>query len=435
MMRFATALLALALFAGSAFAEPITIEFWHAMGGKNGEMTQSVCDKFNASQTDYKVVPVFKNDYTSCMTGAIAAFRAGTPPAIAQIFEVGTATFMAAKGAYKPVYQLMAENGEKFDPSIYIPAIRGYYSTVDGKMLSMPFNSSTGVVYYNKDAFKKAGLDPEKSPKTWADMYDMSKKLMAAGYKNGFTSSWATWIQTEQFLAWHNVPYGTKANGFGGLDSTLQLNNPLLIRHFTDLYNWSKEKVFVYGGREGKPDALFTSGEVPIYFQSIGSYANMKSASKFEVGVGNLPYYGDVKTAPQNSIIGGASLWVMGKKSPAEYKGVARFFTFISRPEIQAFWHQGTGYLPITKAAYELTKLQGFYNDRPGLELAILQLNNKPTTDFSRGVRFGNLPQIRILEDETWEAILDDKISVKDGFDKVVKEGNALLRDFERVNK
>jgi sn-glycerol 3-phosphate transport system substrate-binding protein len=208
-----------------------------------------------------------------------------------------------------------------------------------------------------------------------------------------------------------------------------------MIKHFTDLYNWSKEKVFVYGGIEGKPDAMFTSGDVPIYFQSIGSYANMRSASKFEVGVGNLPYYPEVKAAPQNSIIGGASLWVMAKKSNAEYKGVAKFFTFISKPEIMAFWHQGTGYLPITKAAYELTKLQGFYTDKPGLELAINQLNNKTPTPNSKGVRFGNLPQIRIIEDQTWEAILDGKISVKDGFDKMVKEGNALLRDFERVNK
>ena len=146
------------------------IQWWHAMGGELGEKVNEIAAGFNASQNDYKVMPVYKGNYTETMTAAIAAFRAGEQPAIVQVFEVGTATMMAAKGAVYPVYQLMADAGEPFDPERYLAAVIGYYTTPEGKMLSMPFNSSTPVLYYNKTAFQKAGLDPNKPPKTWAEL-------------------------------------------------------------------------------------------------------------------------------------------------------------------------------------------------------------------------------------------------------------------------
>ncbi|HNX73451.1 MAG TPA: sn-glycerol-3-phosphate ABC transporter substrate-binding protein UgpB, partial [Spirochaetales bacterium] len=326
----------------SAFGQT-TVEFWHAMTGKNGDMVNSICDKFNASQKDYKVVPVYKGSYSDTMNAGIAAFRAGQAPAIIQVYEVGTATMMAAKGAIKPVYQLMAENNENFDPKVYIPAIRAYYSTSDGKMLSMPFNSSTAVMYYNKDAFRKAGLDPEKPPVTWPEFFEDAKKLKASGMEGGFTTNWISWIQLESFSAWHNLPFGTRNNGFDGLDTKLVYNNPIVIRHLENIYNLSKDKVFIYGGRENKANPLFTSGQVGLHFESIGGYGNMKANCKFDFGVARLPYYPDVPGAPQNSIIGGASLWVFNGKSKAEYKAVADFFSFISQPEMQAYWHKETG--------------------------------------------------------------------------------------------
>jgi sn-glycerol 3-phosphate transport system substrate-binding protein len=416
-------------------AQTTTVEFWHAMGGKNGEITQSICDRFNASQTQFKVSAVYKGSYPDTMNAGIAAFRAGSPPAILQVYEVGTATMMAAKGAIKPVFQLMAEQGEKFDPKAYIPTITGYYSTAKGEMLSMPFNSSTAVLYYNKDAFRKAGLDAEKPPVTWPQLFDAARKLKAAGFEAGFTTNWISWIQLENFSAWHNLPYATKTNGFDGLDTEFLINGPAQVRHLTNIYNLSKEKVFVYGGRENKANSLFTSGQVPIHFESIGGYGNMKATCKFDFGVAWLPYYPDVAGAPQNSIIGGASLWVMGRKSTADYKAVARFFTFLSSPEIQAYWHQETGYLPITKAAYELTKSQGFYKANPGPEMAIQQLLNKEPTANSLGIRFGFMPQIREILDEEWEAILADKKTPKQGLDDMVRRGNEKLREFERINK
>lgn len=433
MKKIAIIAMAFLMVAG-AYAQT-TVEFWHAMTGKNGEMVQTLADKFNASQKDYKVVPVFKGSYSDTMTAGIAAFRAGQAPAIIQVFEVGTATMMAAKGAVKPVYQLMAENNEKFDPKVYIPTITGYYSTSDGKMLSMPFNSSTAVMYYNKDAFKKAGLDPEKAPATWPEFFDYAKKLKASGMEGGFSTNWISWIQLENFAAWHNLPFGTRNNGFDGLDTQLVFNSPLVVKHLQTIYDLSKDGTFIYGGRENKANPLFSSGKVAMHFESIGGYANFKANCNFDFGVARLPYYPDVPGAPQNSIIGGASLWVFSGKSKSEYKAVADFFSFISQPEMQALWHTSTGYLPITMAAYELTKAQGFYKTNPGPEIAIKQLLNKAPTGNSMGIRFGNFNAIREIEDQTWEDILAGKISVKDGINKMVTDGNKMLRDFERLNK
>jgi sn-glycerol 3-phosphate transport system substrate-binding protein len=435
MKRSALMLLVLSLAAAAAVAAPVSVDFWHAMTGKNADMVAAVCEKFNASQSEYKIVPVFKGSYVETLNAGIAAFRAGQAPGIIQVYEVGTATMMAAKGAVKPVYKLMAEQGEKFDPKAYIPTITSYYSTSKGEMLSMPFNSSTAVMYYNKDAFQKAGLDPEKPPVTWPEFFEAAKKLKASGMEGGFTTNWISWIQLENFSAWHNQSFGTRSNGFDGLDAQLVYNTPLTIRHFETMYDLSKSKVFIYGGRENKANPLFTSGQVGLHFESIGGYGNMKANCKFEFGVARLPYYPDVAGAPQNSIIGGASLWVFNWKSAAEYKAIAKFFSFISLPEIQAFWHQNTGYLPITKAAYELTKAQGYYKDNPGLEVAINQLLNKAPTENSMGIRFGNFNIIREIEDQTWEDILAGKISPKDGLAKMVKDGNQTLRDFERINQ
>ncbi len=415
--------IAIALLAASVtISAQTSVEFWHAMTGKNGTMVQTLADKFNASQSLY-------------MNAGIAAFRAGQAPAILQVYEVGTATMMAAKGAVKPVYQLMAENKEKFDPNIYIPAVKGYYTDSQGKMLSMPFNSSTAVMYYNKDAFRKAGLNPDKAPATWPEFFAAARKLKAAGLEGGYTTNWISWIQLENFTAWHNVPFGTKSNGFQGLDTELVFNTPLVQKLFTQMYKDSKDKVFIYGGRENKANPLFISGQVGMHFESIGGYGTMKSSCKFDFGVARLPYYPDVAGAPQNSIIGGASLWVLNGKTKPEYQAVADFFSFISMPEMQSLWHKETGYLPITTAAYELTKKEGYYTANPGPEIAIKQLLNKTPTANSMGIRFGNFNIIREIEDQTWEDILADKISVNDGLAKMVKDGNAKLREFERLNK
>lgn len=430
----AAAAAALACGGGASAQAQVEIHWWHAMTGANNDVIVKLSEDFNQAQKDYKVIPTYKGSYPDTMNAGIAAFRAGNAPHIMQVFEVGTATMMAATGAVKPVHVLMKEAGEKFDPNAYLPTVTGYYSTSKGDMLSMPFNSSSMIMWYNKDAFKKAGLDPEKPPKTWPEVFDHAKKLKAAGYSTcGVSMAWTTWGMIEQFSAWHNVPLATKANGMDGFDTELKFNSPLHVRLLTDLVNLQKDKTFDYSGRTNTGEGRFTSGECPIFMTSSAFRGNVVRNAKFEFGSSTLPYYPDAPGAPQNSIIGGASLWVMGGKKPEEYKGVARFFSFLSDTDRQIWIHQTSGYLPITKAAYEKNKALGYYEKNPGTETALLQMTGKPPTENSRGLRLGNMVQLRDVWSEEIEEALAGKKAPQAALDAAVQRGNQMLRQFERT--
>ncbi len=410
------------------------LQWWHAMTGANNDVVVKLTEDFNAAQKDYKVVPVYKGSYADTMNAGIAAFRAGGAPHIMQVFEVGTATMMSAGGAIKPVHVLMKDAGETFDPAAYLPTITGYYSTTKGEMLSFPFNSSSAVMWYNKDSFKKAGLDPEKPPKTWPEVFEAAKKLKANGHPNcGFSNAWATWVNIEQLSAWHNVPLATKANGMDGFDTELKFNSPLHVKHLETLAELQKDKTYDYSGRTNAGEGRFTSGECAIFMTSSAFFGNVKANAKFDFGNAPLPYYADVAGAPQNSIIGGASLWVMSGKKPEEYKGIAKFFSFLSDTDRQVGLHTQSGYLPITKAAYDKVKASGFYKDKPYLETPLIQLTNKPPTENSRGLRLGNMVQMRDMWSEEIEAALAATKPAKQALDDAVTRGNAVLRQFEKT--
>jgi len=432
LLALSAAVLALSM-AAPARAQ-IEIQWWHAMPTALGEWVNDLAKDFNASQKEYRVVPTFKGSYDESMTAAIAAFRSGNAPHILQVFEVGTATMMASKGAIVPVGKVMADAGQKFDPKIYVPAVAGYYTAPNGQMLSFPFNSSTPVFHYNKDAFKAAGLDPESPPKTWPEVALAAAKLKAAGHKCPFTSSWGSWTQLESFSAWHNVEFATKGNGMRGTDARLTFNSPLHVRHIENLANMSKQGLFVYKGRGNAADATFYSGECAMATGSSALYGSIKRNAKFASGISTLPYYPDVPGAPQNTVIGGASLWVMSGRKPEEYKGVAAFFNYLSQPEVAAKSHQRTGYLPVTIPSFELTDKSGFYKQNPGTDVSVTQMIRK-TTDKSRGIRLGNFVQIRTIVDEELEQIWNGKKTAKEGLDSAVNRGNEQLERFEKANK
>jgi len=429
---------ALAALAAIGFAAPASaqteLQWWHAMAGELGQKLEKIATDFNNSQKDFNVVPVYKGTYPEVMTGAIAAFRAKQPPHIIQVFEVGTATMMAARGAVYPVYELMKDAAEPFDPKAYLPAVVGYYTDTQGNMLSFPFNSSTPVLYYNKDLFKKAGLDPNSPPKTWPEMGTAAAKLQAAGVPCGFTSEWPSWINVENLSAWHNVPIATQANGFGGFNTELKINGPVQVKHLAQLAEWQKAKVFDYGGRVASAEPKFTSSECGMILASSATRLNIITNLKSEVGIAMMPYWPDVKGAPQNSIIGGATLWVLKGHKAEDYKGVAKFFGYLSKPEVQAWWHQQTGYLPITQAAYELSRQQGFYEKNPGTDVSIKQITLNPPTENSKGLRLGSFVQIRNIIEEELESALQGKKTAQEALDSAVTRGNEVLRQFERAN-
>jgi sn-glycerol 3-phosphate transport system substrate-binding protein len=429
----AAAAVAATLAFGAAPAWAVTeVQWWHAMTGGNNDVVVKLANDFNASQNDYKVVPTYKGNYADTMNAGIAAFRAGNAPHIMQVFEVGTATMMAATGAVKPVYKLMAETGEKFDPKAYLSAITGYYSTSKGEMLSFPFNSSSTVMWVNLDALKKANI--AEIPKTWPEVFEDAKKLKAAGYdKCGFSNAWVTWVNLEQLSAWHNMPLATKANGLDGFDTVLEFNGPLQVKHLETLIELQKDKTYDYSGRTNGGEGRFTSGECPIFLTSSAFFGNVKSQAKFNFTNAPMPYYPDVKGAPQNSIIGGASLWVMGGKTAEEYKGVAKFLAFLSDADRQVGIHKASGYLPITKAAYEKATEQGFYKDQPYLETPLKELTNSEPTENSRGLRLGNMVQLREVWAEEIEQALAGKKTAKQALDAAVERGNQMLRQFEKT--
>ncbi|MGH6917654.1 MAG: extracellular solute-binding protein, partial [Geminicoccaceae bacterium] len=295
--RILSAVAALGVGLGTSAAYAATeIQWWHAMGGRNGEKVNEIAAGFNASQSDHVVTPVFKGNYTEVMTGAIAAFRAGEQPHIIQVFEVGTATMMAAEGAIYPVYQLMADAGEPFDPDVFLPAVAGYYTTPEGDMLSMPFNSSTPVLWYNKTAFEKAGLDPDTPPATWDELVAAVEKTQAAGYPCGLTTAWQSWVHVENASAWHDQPIATEENGFAGLGTELVFNqNDVVPRHIANMAEWQQSKIFDYGGRRNEAAPKFYSQECVMYSESSAGYGGITSNVKdFEFGVGMLPYYDDI---------------------------------------------------------------------------------------------------------------------------------------------
>ncbi len=410
------------------------VQFWHAFTGRLGDLLAEQVSTFNESQDDYEVVATHKGNYSETLNAGIAAFRAGEQPHILQVFEVGTATMMAAEGAIKPVYEVMADAGAEFDADAYIGAVKGYYTTTDGQMLSLPYNSSTPVLYVNRDKFEEAGVDPDMDLSTWENVGEALTALQAGGVECGLVTAWQSWIHLENLSAYHDTPFATEDNGFAGLGTELALNGDVQTAHIAMLGEWAKDGKFTYTGRRNEGGANFRGGECALFTELSAGYAGVKSEAEFDFEIRPLPYHASVEAAPQNTIIGGASLWVLSGHEDEEYKGVADFLNFLSTSDIQAKWHQDTGYLPITSAAAEATAASGFYDENPGTEVAGNQMTAKEPTANSKGLRLGSFDQIRGIIDEELEAVWAGDKDAKAALDSAKERGDQLLRRFEQAN-
>ena len=430
-----------AMIAGTTMLSPLVasaqteIQFWHAFTGRLGELVDAQVAAFNGGQSDYKVVASHKGNYSETLNAGIAAFRAGEQPDILMVFEVGTATMMGAKGAVKPVFEVMADAGATFDQDAYIGAVKGYYTDTDGQMLSLPFNSSTPVLWVNRDALAAAGIDADVDLSTWDKIGPVLDQLKAGGSTCPLTTAWQSWIQLENLSAYHNVPFATKDNGFSGLDTELAFNSPLQVKHVQAMGDWAKDGKFIYAGRRNESGANFRAGECALFTESSAGYAGIKAEAKFAFDVRPLPYWEGVADAPLNTIIGGASLWVMEGKDDAHYKGVAEFLNYLSSSPVQAQWHQDTGYLPITAAAGDATRAAGFYDANPGTDIAVIQMTKNAPTANSKGIRLGNFDQIRTIIDEELEAVWSGDKDAQAALDSAVTRGNELLRRFEAASR
>ncbi len=430
------ALLAAIFLTGQAWAKPIEIQWWHAMRSARGEVVKSMVEKFNQSQDKYKVIEVNKGNYDETVNAGIAAIRAKKHPHILQSFEVGTQTMMLS-GAIYPVYQLMKDFGYKVDWSDYLQPVLSYYMDADGNLMSMPFNSSTPIIYYNVELFEKAGLPPlpRDKPVTWDEMGEMLAKIVASGVPGGMVAAWQSWTQIENYSAMHNIPFASRANGYKGLDCELLINNDKVISHITRLKKWLGDKRFMYGGQKYQgPKAEFLAQNAAVYFDSISGIAKIQKAATFKWDAAPMPVEAWM-TNPQNSIIGGASNWVLKGHKKEEYAGVAAFLEFLATPEMQEFWHMQTGYFPITKSAYRSLKAKGYYDKYPYQEVGIKQMTRRDPTEISRGLRLGYFIQIRNIINEELELVWNGTKTPKEAMDSAVKRGNEQLRQFEKIYK
>lgn len=425
------ATLAVSAAAGQA-QDRTEIQFWHAMGGQLGERTDAFATTFNEQQDSCTVNSVYQGDYTETMTAAIAAFRAGEQPNIVQVFEVGTATMMAAEGAIYPVHQLMEDQGLAFDESSYIPAVISYYSDTDGNMLSLPYNSSTPVMWVNVTLFEENDIE---IPTTWDETIDAARALKAAGVASPLGFGWQSWTMIENFSAWHDLEIGTLENGFAGTGTELKINNSAVVGHIDRIQTMAEEGLFTYGGRRGDSRPQFVNGEAAMWINSSAYFGGFEAdIQDFEFTQVPMPTDTSVRAEPQNSIIGGATLWALQGHEDAEFACTAQFLDFLSGTEQQADWAQATGYVPITNAAAELMDERGFFADNPGTDVAINQLSLNEPTSNSRGLRFGNFVQIRDVINEELEAVWAGDKTAQEALDAAVTRGNALLRRFEATN-
>lgn len=425
-----SATLATVLIAAPAFAET-EITWWHAMGGQLGETVNEISKRFNESQSDYTITPVYKGGYEDTLTATIAAFRAGEQPNIVQVFDAGAATIIGAKGAVIPAEDLITKAGIEFDSNDYISGVRYFYADSDGKMVGMPFNSSTPILYYNVGALEKAGVMP---PKTWEEFEEIAPKLVDAGYVP-LAQSHSPWIWTENFMSRHNIPFATNANGFDGSDGTkILVNNDAIKMHFTKAKEWLDKGWYgYYGAGWGDNQAPFENGDVAMWLGSSGSFGGLLNSADFEFSATYLPYWESVTKEPTSTFIGGAALFAMAGKSEEENRATAEFFKFLSSADVQLFWHQATGYVPITTAAYDLAKDKGYYNEKPQAEVGIKQLS-LPSGEFSKGYRMGFYVQIRDVMNREYGRIFAGETDVESAFAVIEDEGNKLLDRFAKTS-
>jgi sn-glycerol 3-phosphate transport system substrate-binding protein len=400
------------------------IRLWHAMSGAQQVEFERLAARFNASQSAYRVVPSRQGSHDQTLGAALAAI---VPPHIVQMDESGAADLLSRKGVVRPLWQVMVEARQPLEAK-YVPGVAGNFTDAKGRLIALPLNASTPVLYYNRDAFLRARLDPAAAPKTWYEMAGTLGALIEAGQACGLTASRPAWILLENMSAWHAEPIATRQNGMAGGNARLSFNGQLMVRWVAMLASWQKSGYFTYAGREHEAEVRFADGECAVLVSDSSSYDALRKRSAFGVAVAPLPYFDDFRAAPQNTLAGGAGLWVLSGRPKPDYAGVARFFAFLSRTEVQAEWHQRAGYVPLTQAVYDLSRRQGFYAAHPGHEVAVRQLLVKSPTRDSRGIRLGALPRIRDIVHEELEFVWGDRKTPIEALNAAVARGNALLR-------
>lgn len=416
---------------GALAQDKTSIEWWYANGGRIEEAIQTMISDFNESQDQYEVVGVRKGNYEETFAAMIAAYRAGKHPAIIQATERSVLT-MLHSNAIVPVNTLMEDNGIDMKKDDFLPSVAAYY-VVDDKVNALPFNSSTGIMWYNADHFKAAGYD------TPAETWDAFEEQLYALKDKGVTecamvlNSDYVWSLIEAYSTINDQPFGTQANGRDGLDTEYVYNTTMVTKQAERLKKWVDDGIVQLSGQGASPSQLFNSGTCSTWSASTASHAGVEAEAQFDWSATMQPYEAGVE--PKNSNLGGAALWVLKGKEDAEYEAAAAFLEYVAQPDTQAWWSATTGYIPVTHAAYDKLKTDGFFKEHPTREIALLQLTRGgEPSDNSWGMRFGNSNQWWAVIQEELQAAFTGQKTVQEALDSSVERGNKILRQYEQLN-
>ncbi|MCS7462042.1 ABC transporter substrate-binding protein [Paenibacillus doosanensis] len=414
--------------AGSKAQEPVKVVWWHSMSGELGKAVDKLVADFNASQSNVTVEAVFQGTYDESLNKMKASMDSKSGPTLIQVYEVGS-RFMIDSKAITPIQKFIDQ--DKYDLSQLEENILNYYK-IDGKLNAMPFNTSNPILYYNKDMFKAAGLDPEKPPVTFDDVAQAAKALTKDG-KTGASFAIYGWLM-EQFFANQGADLLNNSNGRKGIATESLVNGEAGVKTLTWWKQLVDDKVALNLGRKtDDTKKAFLAGQIGMTLDSTGSLRGIVDGAqgKFEVGTAFLPKPADAKDG--GVIVGGASLYVLNNRSEAEQQGAWQFIKFLAEPKQQAYWHVNTGYFPITKKAYDEPTVKENLTKYPQLKTAVEQLHATKANTATQGAVMGVFPEARQLTETAIEEVLNGKKQPKEALDAAAKEITSKLAAYNKT--
>ena len=387
----------------AAPAAAVEFELAHNLSPKGEESLIAVVDRFNKeSGGNLKLVRLEKGS---------------KPAGLNLVLRDDMSDVLSLQKNFIPLHAMMSKAGHALNSGDFPSDIKANVVDAKGRLVALPVLYSTPVLFYNKNAFRKAKLDPEQAPKTWLEMQGMLDKLQDAGYSCPYTSSWPVWVHVDNVSAISGVPAMTEKGG-------LTFNGLPQVKHIAMMATWSKAGYFRHFGRGDEASARFDEGECAMISTNSREAAEFRDAKGVELGVAPLPYHDDVYGGRQPSLADGASLWVGAGRSPAEYKQAAKFVSFLLSPEMQIELVRVYGGLPLTPAARAASRSKILQDSDKTLQVAYDSLKGSSSKVIPH---VSDIDPLRIITGEELEEVWADKKPAKAALDTSVSRGNAVL--------
>ncbi len=408
---------------GAAQADTQPVEVWHALNPAHRAVFESLVARFNREQDDVEVRLQHAASPGELQSGLAQALESGSPPHLVQLPDNHAPEAVAKQNRILPMHELMARYPVP-DLQWFLPQTTSFVRDSRGRLLALPLMAEVPVMFYNRDLFAQAGLDPDQPPSTWRDLQVSLLNLQAAGAKCPYATSHMAWVHQENLAVINNQPFASRNNGLDGGNVQLLVKDMLHVRHMALMTSWARSKLFVVATVDDAADELFAKGQCAVLSSGTGAWASLVDAP-FSTGVAPLPIYTESTKEAGAPLVGGSSLWATAGHPDAEQKAMASFIAWLATPTVAAEWHQRTGFLPLTDAAARAADVS-FYNRIPGAQQVVQNLQQTPG-QHSRGARLSQYPRVlAILNEETWAALTGAKPPMKAQVDAVQRASTAL---------